>query len=156
MNGNLHRGTPGRALAVFAACLAGIVALSLHKWWKRGDFESIRFPTGLGDTLFYTPADEDFKGGRLSIRQPDGSALPLFRHNFEPVEKKDERMLKVAYLTTADIWLYADSRQSPQERQAHFFLKTGPGEYIGFTTFPRQPQPQSMPAGSAPASAEGG
>ncbi len=137
---NIHRGTPGRALAIFAAGLAGIVALSIHKWWERSDFEEVRFPTGLGDKLYYEPDNDDFAGGHLSVRLENGKSQPLYRHNIESVSKKDERMLKQVWLPASELWLYSDSRQSEKEQSERLFLKTAPGEYIEFGRSPRPAQ----------------
>jgi hypothetical protein len=138
VSANFHRGTPGRTLAIFAACLAGIVALSIHKWWERSDFEEVRFPTGLGDKLFYKPDNEDFSGTRLSVRLGEGSATNMFRHNVDPVSKKDQRMLKQTWLPESELWLYSDSRHSQEEQQSRWFLKTAPGKYIEFGKAPRK------------------
>ncbi|MEZ5330286.1 MAG: hypothetical protein R3F19_35000 [Verrucomicrobiales bacterium] len=143
MSANLHRGTPGRALAIFAAGLAGIVTLSIHKWWERSDFEEVRFPTGLGDKLYYKPDNEDFSGSRLTLRLDNGKNQPLYRHNVESVSKKDERMLKQLWLPASELWLYSDSRQSEKEQKERLFLKTAPGEYIEFGLSPRPAQEPS-------------
>lgn len=138
MPSNFHRGTPGRTLAIFAACLAGIVALSIHKWWERSDFEEVRFPTGLGDKLYYKPDNEDFNGTRMTVKRSDGTVAKLFRHNVEPVSKKDERMLKQTWLADNDLWLYSDSRHSEEEQRSRWFLKTAPGKYLEFGQAPRE------------------
>ena len=146
MPGNLHRGTPGRALAIFAACLAGVTVLSIHKWWERRDFEEVRFPTGLGDTLYYTPSDADFEEALLAVPQPGGTALPLYRQNINPVEKPDERMLKVGRATKEDFWFYVDSNDGASGRARRFFLKTGEGNYVEFRE-ERRRSPSAEPAG---------
>ena len=138
MSGNLHRGTPGRALAIFAACLVGVTVLSIHKWWERRDFEEVHFPTGLGDTRYYKPSDEHFEKAEITLPRAEGAALPLYRQNINPVEKPDERMIKFARSTREAFWFYSDSRQEEEERARRFYLKTGEGKYVEFRETMRQ------------------
>jgi hypothetical protein len=132
LSGNLHRGTPGRALAIFAACLAGVTALSIHKWWDRRDFEESHFPTGLGDTLYYEPSERHFETPAIKLPQAEGQPIPLYRQNIRPVNKPDEWMVKVAQAQGGDFWFYRDSRWDDDEQGRRIYVKTGEGEYIEF------------------------
>ena len=147
MSGNLYRGTPGRTLAIFAACLAGVTILSIHKWWERRDFEEVHFPTGLGDTVYYLPSDAHFSDPLVKLPRPDGTILSLYRKNINAVEKSDERMLKLARPERENFWLYTDSHQKPDEQAHRFFVKTAEGKYVEFRTTIRE-SPGTEPAES--------
>ena len=135
-------------MAVFAACLAGVTVLSVHKWWERRAFESTHFPTGLGDTKYYIPEDSHFEHPEIVISTGDGKSLPLFRHNINPVEKRDEQMRKLVEVEEGGGWFYADSRHATQEQAKRVYLKTAEGKYIEFRPTKRGSKPESTEGGA--------
>ena len=106
--------------------------LSIHKWWDRRYFDEAHFPTGLGDTLYYIPSDAHFETPEIRLPRPDGSVIPLYRHNINPVDKPDDRMIKVVKVGSGDFWFYRDSRREERGEDGGIYVKTGEGQYVEF------------------------
>ena len=119
---NTARGTPARALLLFALLSGVVVVAAWRDALRRKEMEHVTYPTAVGDTDYYKPGGEPLK---IDV------AGTLFTLQERPAEiriSRDDRMFRVP-LAVPVPRLYTPSETWPAEDIPPLYLKTAPGEY---------------------------
>jgi hypothetical protein len=136
VNGNQLRDTPGRMMLLWAVCCLPVVVFAWRVHLGRGQFDWAEYPTALGDTQYYANSamigENDFFEPNLKFF---GQEKGLYRRTFQPRQRNDEDMVKVAKDATDRFFVYTEARSgkskdgSPVSRH---YLKSGENAFIEF------------------------
>ena len=151
MAANVQRGTPGRLLLLWAFMLPVVVLFAWRVHLHRDKFEWVEYPTGLGDRQFYSSLGKnDFYEPNLRF---GGLTVGLFRRSVEPLDRQDDRMLKIAKEEGGRCFVYADqtaAKTSPSKPATkRIYVKSGDDKYLEFGErkhWPDYQPPKAIPA----------
>lgn len=112
-------------------------------------FEWAEYPTGLGDQLYYAGLGaNDYYEPNLKVVGRSGG---LYRRMVNPVDRADERMLKVAREEQGRCFVYTPSDGAAAVR---VFVKSGEDKYLEFGErkfWPDYKPPNANASGGVPA-----
>lgn len=151
MSNNVRRGTPGRLLLVWSCLLPVLVLFAWRVHAHRSSFEWVEYPTGLGDSAYYTALGKnDYYEPNLRV---PGRGEGLYRRMVNPVDRMDERMIKVAREQEGRVFVYSDAERAA-ESSTRFFVKSGEDRYLEFGQrkfWPSYTPPAANASGGVPA-----
>lgn len=145
MQTNEARDTPGRLLLLWAALFLTVVMFSWRVHLGRKQFDWVEYPTALGDEKLYTEmiGTNDFFEPSVKFPQEEKG---LFRRMFSPIQRLDEKMIKVALESTGRHFVYVAAND--KEKSRRYFLKQSENAYIEFGArkyYPADPEIAPVP-----------
>lgn len=139
-------------MLLWAVCCLPVVVFAWRVQLGRGQFDWTEYPTGLGDTQYYSDTsmigENDFFGPNLKFK---GHEKGLFRRTFKPRTRRDEDMVKVDKESTGRFFVYTEARLPKSDGGAtarRHYLKSGDDRYIEFGVrkyYPEYTVPSATP-----------
>ncbi len=127
-----------------------LVLFSWRVHLHQTQFEWAEYPSGLGDTRYYTKlGSDDFYQGNLRYK---GQADGLYRRTINPLVRADEKMLKVAKEEQGRVFIYTDQSHVnllPNQPGKRVYVKSAEDRYIEFGErkfWPEYQPPRLTPA----------